>query len=136
MISVSHHCFWARNPRFGISYLLRDVIIIGDGSDITTWSAVESSVGLVCASAPPLKPLYRLLSCRTPSTDKGYSNINATRAHPYCNQHPHDKLPGTQRCGVHMTRESGTDIESTADLVAPMPVSQSYAMTVATVRAK
>ncbi|KAE9363821.1 hypothetical protein N431DRAFT_497598 [Stipitochalara longipes BDJ] len=31
-----------------------------DGSDITTWSAVESSTGLFCACAAPLKPLYRI----------------------------------------------------------------------------
>ncbi|KFY53575.1 hypothetical protein V496_07441 [Pseudogymnoascus sp. VKM F-4515 (FW-2607)] len=107
-----------------------------DGSDITTWSAVESSVGLICASAPPLKPLYRLLGCLTPSTVNRYSDIYATRSHTCCNQHLQDNLRGTQRCRVHMTREFGADIESTADLVAPMPVSRSYPMTVTTVRAK
>lgn len=112
------------------------MIIIGDGSDITTWSAVESSVGLICACAPPLKPLYRFLSCRTPSTASGHSNIHTTRAHPYYNQHPDDNLRRTERCGVYKTHEFATDIESTTDLVAPMPVPQSYAMTVTTTRAK
>lgn len=116
--------------------LLRHVMIIGDGSDITTWSAVESSVGLICASAPPLKPLYRRLACLAPSTVNSYSDIYATHSHTYCNQYPQDNLRGTQKCRVHMTREFGADIESTADLVAPMPVSQSYPMTVTTVRAK
>lgn len=115
------------------------MIIIGDGSDITTWSAVETSVGLICASVPPLKPLYRLLRCRTLSTVNGYSDVYDRRTHPYSNQNPQDNPRGTQRRGVHITHEFGTraDIESTTDLVAPTSVSsQSYAMTVTTVSAK
>jgi hypothetical protein len=35
---------------------------IGDVSDLTTWTSIEVSVGLFCASAPAIRPLIRKIA--------------------------------------------------------------------------
>jgi hypothetical protein len=107
---------------------------IGDGSDITTWSAVESSTGLFCACAAPLKPLYRILCGRAPFTSIGTSASNyvyARRTNAYYTtaHHPDDELDGKQVITVSVSFGLETDIESTADLVRPIPTAQSWPLT-------
>ena len=63
----------------------------------------------------------------------------ARRNNAYYNttdRHPESSVRSKQNAGVTITQEFSTDIESTTDLLFPMPALQSYPMTVTTIQGK
>jgi hypothetical protein len=57
---------------------------IGDASDVTTWTSLEVSVGLFCASAPCIRPLIRQIAPNLlASVSRTLSGISRQRATKY-----------------------------------------------------
>lgn len=103
----------------------------GNGSDIRTWSAVESCTGLFCTCAAPLKPLYRILCGRSPSTGARSSEFNYRYTRPVhavyvVENHHDDGLNGKRSLAVSTVDGLRRDTESTTELVRPVPAAQNW----------
>ena len=101
-----------------------NTLFAGDGSDATTWSALEVSMGLLCVSAPTLRPLFRevhrvfsLSGSRSQSSAKFYARRSNSQIIPQTGY-----VPGRSGDAERHQIDDGLAQESTTELIAfPFP---------------